>query len=176
MINILFKYRIHYLSSSWNFECFHFFDSSKLPTDTLLLESIEMANESLIEGNIFIYHFISSFKPWKYPNFKYSEIFWEYARKTSFYEEILFNNLQETMPINSNSQILQNKTKEFNKVNGQLKWARAELKKVRSERLDYKKEVSNMKCSKSYRLGRFLTFLPRTLRNIFTKYSHKKED
>lgn len=40
-----------------------------------------------------IIHFTSEVKPWCSPKEEHAEYFWEYARKTPYYEEILFANL-----------------------------------------------------------------------------------
>lgn len=36
-----------------------------------------------------IFHWLGSIKPWLYPTKEYGEIWWQYARKSPFYEEIL---------------------------------------------------------------------------------------
>lgn len=59
-----------------------------------------------------------------------------------------------------------------NQINGQLRWARSELDKVRSERLELKKELAQIKgisSSVSYKIGRFITWLPRKLKKKLNK-------
>lgn len=61
-------------------------------------------------------------------------------------------------------------SKSSNKIKGQLNWARTELDKVRTERLEYKKEVARVngvKSTLSYKIGRFITFIPRKIRDMF---------
>ena len=41
-----------------------------------------------------IFHFCSEYKPWLDTTLKYSYLWWNYARMTPFYEEILFKNLK----------------------------------------------------------------------------------
>lgn len=41
-----------------------------------------------------IIHYSSGIKPWKLPEAELADFFWKYARRTDFYEEILFKNLQ----------------------------------------------------------------------------------
>lgn len=48
-----------------------------------------------IRKNINILHFASSYKPWSTPEAQFADVFWEYARETVFYEEIL---VKETKP------------------------------------------------------------------------------
>ena len=43
-----------------------------------------------------ILHFTSAFKPWKNPDLPNASIWWQYARKSPFYEEILFRNIKNT--------------------------------------------------------------------------------
>ena len=52
-------------------------------------------NEYISEWNTpKIIHYAGGYKPWKKPDLAYSEYFWYYARKTPFYEELLFENLR----------------------------------------------------------------------------------
>lgn len=51
------------------------------------------------EKHIYLYHFASRNKPWKNPFTAYADVFWNYARKTPFYEKILFTNIIENMYI-----------------------------------------------------------------------------
>lgn len=59
------------------------------------------------QNNPKIIHYICK-KPWEYVDIIYSEKFWEYARKTPFYEIIIYSNLikkvQKTFLNNSNKQ------------------------------------------------------------------------
>ena len=43
--------------------------------------------------NPYILHYTTAKKPWSYPEITLAEFFWNYARKTDFYEEILFSNI-----------------------------------------------------------------------------------
>lgn len=49
----------------------------------------------------YIVHYTSHKKPWMHPEFKLAEYFWENARRTEFYEEILFAN-KNTKPEKQN--------------------------------------------------------------------------
>ena len=42
--------------------------------------------------NHYIIHYCDSFKPWNSPHLEKADIWWSYARKTPFYEEILYKN------------------------------------------------------------------------------------
>ena len=77
-LNIECKEKIHTLCRTWNFEI----------NDTLL-HNHEISNYVDDFENANIIHFFGSLKPWKDPSAEYAEIWWKYARKTPFYEEIL---------------------------------------------------------------------------------------
>jgi hypothetical protein len=44
-------------------------------------------------------------KPWKNPSCELAEYFWQYARKTPFYEEIIYKNI---IPDNTTNNIINN--------------------------------------------------------------------
>ena len=57
----------------------------------------------------YIIHFTGQgLKPWLKPGYSYSHLFWQYARQTPFYEEILYQNISALSLHNTNSkQLLQ---------------------------------------------------------------------
>lgn len=67
-INVMCNGKIHYLDGSWDV----------MPARN----KPELKNPKLIHYNLFD-------KPWCYDNIQYEEYFWNYAKKTSFYEPIL---------------------------------------------------------------------------------------
>lgn len=50
-----------------------------------------------IKDDCKILHFSSQIKPWRQPELELSNEFWRYARKTDFYEEILYANMKEEL-------------------------------------------------------------------------------
>ena len=62
--------------------------------------------QKLKEFQPIIIHFTSSKKPWKYPALKYADIWWQYARQTPFYEEIIYSNLKKTSALTDNTKEL----------------------------------------------------------------------
>lgn len=63
-----------------------------------------------------IIHWGSAIKPWNAPERMYAEIFWKYARQTSFYEEIIYKNIPrkiiyQTKNINQQNSVNKNKVK-----------------------------------------------------------------
>ncbi|MBR0351042.1 MAG: 1-acyl-sn-glycerol-3-phosphate acyltransferase [Clostridia bacterium] len=69
-INRMCKGRIKYIDSSWEVE--------PHPTDTPRKEK-----------DLNIIHYLLIYKPWHFDNVLYQEYFWEYAKKTEYYEDIL---------------------------------------------------------------------------------------
>ena len=67
-INFLCNGKIKYLDNAWD----------AMPN----LEKNKLENPKLIHYNLF-------FKPWHYDNINYEEYFWEYAKKSIYYEEIV---------------------------------------------------------------------------------------
>ena len=67
-INFLWNGKIKYLDNAWD----------AMPN----LEKNKLENPKLIHYNLF-------FKPWHYDNITYEEYFWEYAKKSIYYEEIV---------------------------------------------------------------------------------------
>ena len=84
-LNSIFRGQIAFLPPEWNFEF-----------ATAVLEHNEPYYQAYF--NLFskakIYHFLGSPKPWKTMNTPISSIWWEYARNTPFYEEILYENIK----------------------------------------------------------------------------------
>ena len=83
-MNIYFQNKIHYLDFTWNFtpitlrpEIIKFLP---YPSKRILLSAIKAPK---------IVHYNSPAKPWIYPVAPLAFLWWQYARKTPFYEEIL---------------------------------------------------------------------------------------
>ena len=84
LLNILCEGKILYLDSGWNF----FGD----PDDSYRGYSRSFAPKPYLEAylrakdHIRILHFAGCEKPWLYPDNEYAFLFWEYFRKTPYYE------------------------------------------------------------------------------------------
>ena len=48
-----------------------------------------VAPDKLAREDLRIVHFLMTWKPWRYTDIPYQEYFWEYAKKTDFYEFII---------------------------------------------------------------------------------------
>lgn len=67
-LNVICKNKVKYLDKSWN-------------RSPLFINSSEIEKPKIV-------HFKLTAKPWHYSDIKYANEFWEYARKTNFYEII----------------------------------------------------------------------------------------
>lgn len=85
ILNSMFKGEIAFLPPEWNFE---FATAVLEPTEPYYQEYLNLFSKAKI------YHFLGSPKPWLKMNTPISSIWWEYARNTPFYEEILYENIK----------------------------------------------------------------------------------
>ncbi|MBO5948516.1 glycosyltransferase family 8 protein [bacterium] len=85
--NYLFKNNVKYLELNWNYQ-FNDCDRQKIKLkQNLPLKILEQYNNAY--KNPKIVHYSSKNKPWFYPSEEYAQIWWGYARKTPFYEQLL---------------------------------------------------------------------------------------
>ena len=91
ILNSLFYNKVEFLPMKWNLLSYLLFDDDKmfLPSD-IKNEYFEMIYKQ--EG---IIHFATFEKPWLCPHLPLAEIWWQYARLTPFYEEIIYRNAKE---------------------------------------------------------------------------------
>lgn len=87
-LNIVLKEQVRFMDQGWNF-LYQYMQH----LDWLYPEYQKAYLEA--SHNIRILHFVSEIKPWKHPEVVMAELFWEEARKTPYYEEILFRNIKE---------------------------------------------------------------------------------
>ncbi|ELL7168382.1 DUF4422 domain-containing protein [Campylobacter jejuni] len=96
VLNIVFEDNVEYIDSSWNVE----WDIS----DHFLQQDLSVKWLKIYKNNTNnpkIIHYCGSQKPWAYPDKKSSYIWWQYARKTNVYEEIIYRNLNKYNVINT---------------------------------------------------------------------------
>lgn len=86
VLNIVCNGKVKYLPEQWNFE-WHY----------QMCGMLKRYEESYAEAknNPYIIHYTSDKKPWNYPNMPMADRFWDNARQTSFYEEIMYKNILE---------------------------------------------------------------------------------
>ncbi len=99
-INKFFNGNLKFLDQKWNYETKQrgFAPAYKL-TDTKILNIHQNAKKEP-----YIIHYSGKHKPWLYPDEEFADIWWQYARKTPFYEEILTRMIQ----YQSNNENMQN--------------------------------------------------------------------
>ena len=93
VLNIVFEDNVKYLDCSYNFgwNLIHYYkDSKERLSDKYKASFINACN------NPKIIHYAGGNKPWKKPQLSYAEYFWKYARKTPFYEEIIYKNCKSS--------------------------------------------------------------------------------
>ncbi len=87
-LNYLLKTQILALDNNWNYE----------------VSDINTENLNINEAKII--HYLGSRKPWSYPELKYCYLWWNYARRSPFYEVLMKNLLEvsifETILLNLN--------------------------------------------------------------------------
>ena len=120
ILNVVCQDRVCYLGAEWNYAWHMLYGVQEF------VELCKPVTERVGE-NFRILHFASGLKPWNMPEIPHARYFWEYARRSPFYEEILKKNFVTS------------------------------LKKERQE-------ISAIRASWSYRIGRAITWLPRKIR------------
>lgn len=88
-LNAVFNANVIYLKDNW---CFQW----HIPYKCL---------NGKISTDYDIIHWGSDDKPWRSPHHAYAEVFWRYARSTSFYEEIIYENIRTSKANNESTQI-----------------------------------------------------------------------
>ena len=98
VLNIIFKDNTKYINFEYNFtwNMVHFYKNSEEKLSKNFRQDYINACE-----NPKIIHFAGGNKPWKQPYLSYSDYFWKYARKTPFYEEIIYKNCKSNLNKNS---------------------------------------------------------------------------
>lgn len=89
ILNIVCEDKVLFLDFKWNI-LNHIFDFHK----NILNYLSNQERATYLEDYKFPYilHFSSNIKPWQEPSIRNSNFFWKYARKTVFYEEIIYSN------------------------------------------------------------------------------------
>ncbi len=95
ILNVIFQDDVYFLPGYWNYE-YHLPIWNPGYRNELPLKILE--DYLFSKENAKIVHFAGSKKPWNYPRYEMSDCFWNYARQTPFYEEILFSNFIPSVP------------------------------------------------------------------------------
>lgn len=95
-LNIVCKNRVYEIDQRWNFQWHHAISIN--PTNNNKLLDEEKENYYNAMHSFSLIHYTSNIKPWNTPSAQFSNIFWNYARKTNFYEEIIYKNTIVNIP------------------------------------------------------------------------------
>lgn len=90
VLNTVCYNKIYHFDEVWNFQ-WHMLHCEKRYEEMLVPRAMR------IKDDCKILHFSSQIKPWRQPELELSNEFWRYARKTDFYEEILYANMKEEL-------------------------------------------------------------------------------
>ena len=97
IFNIVFRDQVLYLDYSYNCLFWNIKYARKNAKELLDPNLYNLWEK--IAKNPKIFHYAGSRKPWKEPQLEYANYFWEYARQTPFYEEILLRMVQSNTVI-----------------------------------------------------------------------------
>lgn len=174
LINMMSIDRIYYLNPRWNFT-WHYRHLQESKNLELHLNDEDLANFYEYEKNPYLIHYTGEVKPWNNVNKYLSDYFWKYAAESNFYN-LFLNRL-----INVNKESGSNKKYEdaISALNKSLVNAQARIDameksinslanyspnsvtaiNVEQEKVeDYLSKYNNVIGSKSYKLGRLITF------------------
>lgn len=140
VLNVICRGRIVKLDDRWNYQWHHRFPDARTGKFTL---DYRERYDKLSDGVPYIIHFTSWVKPWNSPNRAYAEYFWKYCRNTSFYEAVVFMNTS-------------------NSGDGSKK--KTGVKKPSEEERRIRNEIAETEKSITYKLSRFISFLPRKIK------------
>ncbi len=95
ILNVICKDQIHYLDMAWNLitDCDHFRWQQVIKhAPYYILDAYEAAR-----NNPYIIHYAGFLKPWMKPDEDFAEAFWNIARRTDYYEALLWNMMDYKM-------------------------------------------------------------------------------
>lgn len=93
VLNIVCHNKVAFFPMNWNLEWVHNLQGAKDDIYLLIPESKKIFDEA--KKDISVLHYGSATKPWSFPEEPLAELFWNYAKKTNFYEEILLKETQK---------------------------------------------------------------------------------
>ncbi len=157
---------IYYLPDMWNVQWQHFWGKDYGKGNTLINEySIRWKD---VRYKSYILHFTSGIKPWKNPDRIMANLFWKYARQSDFYEEILYSNIQKKSV--DECSILINSSlsgSAFYTSKKTLSGSDDVIASLAQENELLNHSLVEIRASFSYKIGHFITFIPRLIRHCF---------
>ena len=188
ILNSLFKNDVKYLDIKWNtlYECFNRMERVKLyaPHDM----HSEYAEAKMAPK---IIHYAGTPKPWQDVNVDLAQYFWKYSKTCPFFEILIheiniaeFNKLKSEKISNLESNIANKENdirelhgniefgnNEISDLRGDVKWRDDEIERLRRDIENRDNEINRLnycitetRHSLSYRIGRFMTYIPRKIR------------
>ena len=87
ILNKLCEGRVRYIDMSWNMMV----DYAGIRKEQIITKAPAWLNEMYLEARKHpkIIHYAGSEKPWKHPEMDFGSVFWQYARRTPYYETLL---------------------------------------------------------------------------------------
>lgn len=154
--------RIKVLEPRYNamtkYECMNNDSYSKSPHLQMAYSKTEWENVRL---NPVILHFADKTKPWSSMNGHCFQIWWEYAFQFSFSESFALYNALADKKLNEC-------TTDLNQKISAMEQKFYECTTALDEKINnLDSSINNLKMSKSYRIGRAITFLPRKIKKLF---------
>ncbi len=87
VLNFIFKNNVKFISERFNFQYYLFKAVTEYSSNRVTEAYLQAANNPLI------IHYTTHIKPWNTPGCAFGTVFWSYARRSPFYEEIIYDNL-----------------------------------------------------------------------------------
>ena len=91
VLNSAFEGKVLNLELNWNYT---WNIPIVFPNYSKYLSTSDIAKINEAKNNPYIIHYCDHIKPWNLPHLPKASLWWEYARKTPYYEEILFNQIK----------------------------------------------------------------------------------
>ena len=96
VLNLVCEKHVHFLDLKWNVEWHLSWTKHRDYASVLPCANVEEYESAYRDP--WIIHYCGKEKPWAYPELTHSSTFWEYAKQTPFYEDILFRNPRMDRP------------------------------------------------------------------------------
>ena len=113
--------------------------------------------------NPVIVHYVGTIKPWNKITSDYADLWWICASKLPFFDDIL---IEYKSSISELWNIIPNYKKEISSKE-------EAIKKLTEEKKSVEREIGEIRASKTYKIGRLVTFLPRKVRAAIWKLRKK---
>ena len=181
VLNSIFKGDVKYINIEWNtlYECFNRMERIKLYAPHNIYAAYLKAKSAPK-----LIHYAGTPKPWHRMDADMGEYFWKYAKTSPFFEILIhemniasFNDMRsariadmENTIENNNGEIQRLKGDvswrdgEIQRLNGDVSWRDGEIQRINDEKNDVSYHLDEIRKSFTYKLARFITFIPRKLK------------